>query len=161
MVTQTQRDFPPPSRAREFSPPRAPASPTGPERRLTLDSWTFDAWKKREYSAARGPEMNTFWSRTHHSYIEREEPPPLVPPRGESTGKRARHGTPLSKPMSVRTRRSLCLLAFLLFEAARALQSGGAGGPAGFPAQHHVVGRGTGQQQQQRPDQHQVYTRFN
>lgn len=76
---------------------------------------------------------------------------------------RASYGTQFPERMAVKTSRSFYLLAFLLFEAARALQSGGGGGPAGFPAQHHPGGHGTGQQpqqqQQQRQDQQQVSIR--
>lgn len=59
--------------------------------------------------------------------------------------------------MTAKTGRSLCLLAFFLFEAARAL-SGRGSGPGGFPAQHHGGGYGTAQQQQhlQRQEKQQV-----
>lgn len=56
--------------------------------------------------------------------------------------------------MVSKTGRSLYLLAFLLFEAARALQTGGGGGPAGFPAQYHG-GYGTAQEQQRQQQQQQ------
>ncbi|CAN0477153.1 unnamed protein product, partial [Ectocarpus sp. 8 AP-2014] len=72
--------------------------------------------------------------------------------------------------MTAKTGRSLCLLAFFLFEAARAL-SGGGSGPGGFPAQHHGGGYGTAQQHQQhqqhlqrqekqQPHQHQQHPHY-
>ncbi|CAN0541511.1 unnamed protein product, partial [Ectocarpus sp. 12 AP-2014] len=70
--------------------------------------------------------------------------------------------------MTAKTGRSLCLLAFFLFEAARAL-SGGGSGPGGFPAQHHSGGYGTAQQhqqhlqrqeKQQQPHQHQQHPHY-
>lgn len=82
-------------------------------------------------------------------------------PRGSSTHAQAHSGPTavflacgcLTK-MAAKASRSLCLLAFLLFEAARALQAGPGGG--GFPAQHHAGGQYGSGQQQQPQDQQQV-----